>query len=485
MVTMRNSLRKYISLVFIITALFLKAGAYQAEVENISGRDYFPKVKAVIDSAHESIYMSMFVVALQPSHKDSVVYKLCDALIDAKERGVDVKVILDQNIDYYDEEKQIEGKNALAYQYLTKTGIEVYYDNKYKYTHSKAIVIDEKIVIIGSTNWSYSAIEKNNESSVLIESQELAKSLIEEFNKIETEKPVLENTFNEEKAIRIPLPFFTDKNLAGRMITKHDERAFDLYLLMLYNASGKDSINLDFDKYAKDMGIEDMTTTAYRRQIIKTLRKMQKKYKLLEVEFNYAANADVKLLEKDTEKDYLLLPSEYFEYGWNKALTFRAKYCYLINRYMVEEKGSNYWSLSLKSLSDKFHLIPNTITKGMQELRKLNIVDIEYSQREKDMTHSEPSVYKLIGLYSTEEQQKELTVLKKKYGEEKLKKALDFAEVVFKQNDIDAIEQMIKLAEEYGEEKINKAYEILSEKAVDSPKRTLKYAIGVVEGLKE
>jgi len=276
------------------------------------------------------------------------------------------------------------------------------------------------------------------------------------------------------------------------MITKHDERAFDLYLLLLYNAKEKNTIDFNLDKYAKALGNDEMNTTAYRRQIIKSIRKLQKKYKLIQVEFNYADNASVKLLDiniqdkeyKYPEENYFLLPAEYFKYGWDRKLSFAAKYNYLINRYMVNEYKSRFWSMTLKDLSDKFHLIPDTITKGMQELRRLNIIVIEYSARNEDYVHIEPSIYELLGLYSPEEHDKRLKQLAEKYGDEKIKRAVEFAEVVYRQNDIDAIEKVIKLTEEYGEEKIQKAQKILSEKAVDSPKRTLRYGIGIIKGIR-
>jgi phosphatidylserine/phosphatidylglycerophosphate/cardiolipin synthase-like enzyme len=233
----------------IITILTLNQSlrAYQADVEDISNRDYYTKVIEVINNAQKSIHVSMFVVSLRPDQKESVVYQLCNALIDAKKRGVSVRVILDQNVNYYDDQKGIEGKNDEAYKYLSKNGIDVFYDNKNKYTHSKALVIDEKIVIIGSTNWSYSAIEKNNESSVLIRSPELAKSIIARLSNVETEKIVSEILFNKETALKINKVFFEDKELAGRMITKQDERACDLYLLLLYLNNGDREISFDYD----------------------------------------------------------------------------------------------------------------------------------------------------------------------------------------------------------------------------------------------
>ena len=486
---LRNMLSAGLITAFLLLSSVSNIFAYSADVEDISSRDYFPKVKEVIDNAEKSIHMSMFVVSLRPNQKNSVVYKLCDALIDAKKRGVMVRVILDQNVNYYDNKKkgEIEGKNTEAYQYLTKNGIEVFYDNKYEYTHSKALVIDEKIVIIGSTNWSYSAIERNNESSAIIMSPELAKKIIEGFSKIEVEKIVKEIPFNIESAIKIYKTFLEDKELAGRMITKHDERAFDLYLLLLYENEGKKKISFDFDLYAKYLGIDYMKPTAYRRQLSKSLRKLNEVYSLLNVEFRHGHNAIVKLLDIEDESksyqkpadDYFMLPEGYFKYGWNKELSQRAKHCYMINLYMSQEGDGNTWSVSRDDIGEIFNLEIQTISYGMNELRSKNLIDIEYSSIEKGYENRAPAKYRLLELYDPVENEKAIQKLKEKYSDE-FKTARKYAKVVFKENDPVVIEEIINLIQEYPDDIIKKAYKKVGKKAKDNPKRNQRYAVAVI-----
>lgn len=463
--------------------------AYSADVRDISGREYYSAVKEVIDNAQKSIHMSMFVVALRSNQKDSVVYKLCDALIDAKKRGVSVRVILYQNVDFYDKGSgsDVEGKNEEAYNYLNANGIEVFYDNKYKYTHSKTLVIDEKIVVIGSTNWSYSAIERNNESSVLIRSPELAKNIIESFSKIEIEKIVKEIPFNTETAIPIDKDFLEDEKLAGRMITKHDERAFDLCLLLLYQNEGTKKISFDFELYAKHLGIDYMKPRAYRRQISKTLRKLNEVYSLLNVEFRHGHNAIVKLLDIEDESksyqkpedDYFMLPEGYFKYGWNKELSQRAKHCYLINLFMSQERDGKTWSASREEIGKMFSLEIQTISYGMNELRRMNIIDIEYSSIEKGYEKRSPAKYRLLELYDPIENDKAIKKLEEKYGE-KFKRARKYAKVVFKENDPAVIEEIINLILEYPDRIIKAAYKKVGKKAKDNPKRNQRYAVAII-----
>ena len=470
-------------LLFSISNIF----AYTADVKDISSREYYPAVKEVIDKAEKSIHMSMFVVSLRPDQKNSVVYKLCNALIDAKKRGVMVRVIMDQNVNYYDDKKGVEGKNIEAYKYLNKNGVNVFYDNKNKYTHSKALVIDEKIVIIGSTNWSYSAIEKNNESSVLIQSPELAKHIIERFSKIKTEKIVREIPFNTESAIKIDKVFLEDKGLAGRMITKQDERAFDLYLLLLYKNEGKKKISFDFDLYAKYLGMDHMKPVAYRRQLSKSLRKLNEVYRLLEVEFFYGKNARVKLLDieekiklyKSPEDNYFLLPEDYFKYGWNRKLSQRAKHCYMINLYMSQEGNGYSWSFSRADIAEKFELDPWTISYGMNELRSMNLIDIEYSSIEKGYENRSPAKYRLLKIYDPVENEKAIQKLEEKYNK-KFKTARKYAKIVFKENDPVVIEEIINLILEYPDRIVKAAYKKVGRKAKDNPKRNQYYAVAII-----
>ncbi|MFW6130082.1 MAG: phospholipase D-like domain-containing protein [Atribacterota bacterium] len=481
--------------IFIVSVTLSKLLGYSAEVENISGQKYYPAVREVIQKANDSIHMSMFVVSLYPDREDSAVYDLCESLVEAKKRGVDVKVILDQNINFFDDEykNKVEGKNFKAFEYLKKNGIDVNFDDRYTYTHSKALVVDKEIVVIGSTNWSQSALTINNEHSVLIKSPELAESILKSFEEIELASPRISRPIDKKKALAISKVFLESKNLAGRMITKHDERALDLYLLLLYNAKEENNIDFDFDEYAKDLGIEDMKKKAYRRQIIKSLRKLKNRYNIIDVEFHHGKNAKVKLLDinnkdryyKYPEEDYFLLPEKYFKYGWNRSLSLLVKYCYLINRYMVQENKNRFWSMSRKNLAEKFNLHFKTISQGMNELRKLNIIDIEYLGVGEDYETRRPAIYELLGLYSPEEHKRKLKELEEKYGEEKFKDARDFAKVVYRQNDIKAIEEVIKLTEKYGKEQVEEAKEILSKKAVDNPKRTFRYAVGIIRNVRK
>jgi len=97
-----------------------------------------------------------------------------DALIEAQNRGVEVKVVFEKNqITKYSE-----------YQKLKAAGIAVRNDTNPGYMHDKVMIIDGVIVLTGSFNWSMHAEEKNNENLLIIRSLYLAGIYEKEFERI-------------------------------------------------------------------------------------------------------------------------------------------------------------------------------------------------------------------------------------------------------------------------------------------------------------
>ena len=96
--------------------------------------------------------------------------------------------------------------------------------------------------------------------------------------------------------IDVPSTFLTDTQLAPRMLTQQDARAFDTYLLLqrysrqqdqpAESMPGERHLKLDYAQLATDLDMDTHAgATAYRRQLIKTLRKLQARYGLIEVTF--------------------------------------------------------------------------------------------------------------------------------------------------------------------------------------------------------
>lgn len=148
-----------------LTALYF---FYSSEAIPISDSDYFSVVHGQLKSAKSKIHIIMFKMEFYSDYPDSHTNQLLDSLVSAKEKGTDVKVILECGEDFLK-----DFTNRYACEYLKENGISVRYDPEGITTHAKLIIADSA-VILGSTNWNFYSLDRNHETNALIKSIAIA-----------------------------------------------------------------------------------------------------------------------------------------------------------------------------------------------------------------------------------------------------------------------------------------------------------------------
>jgi len=119
-----------------------------------------------ISRANESVHVMIYGFTLD---------HLSKALIDAMKRGVEVEVVIERESAYW---------RGSEHERLLQAGVDVKLDGNPYTMHHKVAIIDGKIVIIGSYNWTWSAENKNDENVVVLMSTSLAESYEKEFQRI-------------------------------------------------------------------------------------------------------------------------------------------------------------------------------------------------------------------------------------------------------------------------------------------------------------
>ncbi len=152
----------------------------------INDRDYYPVAIEKINGAEKSIHMVMYEIRWygNPDTDYHDVSKLGKALVNAHKRGVDVKVIMDDGRGYGFTNPDLVNAAKNWSSYLKSKGVQVKFDWSNQTTHDKLIIIDDKLVIVGSTNWSQSALNYNHEANALIESKEVAEQYENYFDSL-------------------------------------------------------------------------------------------------------------------------------------------------------------------------------------------------------------------------------------------------------------------------------------------------------------
>ncbi len=150
------------------------------DVQVVTDAQYFQVAKKMIQEAKTSVQVMMFEMTYYDEHPNSPSNLLIKELIDAKKRGVKVEVILEVR----EGEDRTTQTNRRTGKMLSEGGVEVIYDPIFKTTHAKLMVADGELSLLGSTNWTYHALTNNNEVCALIRSKEVAKELVDYFNRV-------------------------------------------------------------------------------------------------------------------------------------------------------------------------------------------------------------------------------------------------------------------------------------------------------------
>ncbi len=128
-------------------------------------------VVPLIKQAKQYIYIPTFILTHQA---------VFDALLEAKDRGVVVKVIIDATST---------GVTHSKVGALRKSGVELKTENYAGKMHAKTMIIDDEYLIVGSANFSDSAENKNDENMLIIQNSKFAKLYRDYFEYFWTKIP--------------------------------------------------------------------------------------------------------------------------------------------------------------------------------------------------------------------------------------------------------------------------------------------------------
>jgi phosphatidylserine/phosphatidylglycerophosphate/cardiolipin synthase-like enzyme len=122
-----------------------------------NNRDWLPAALGIIQGATFRLHVVEYEI-----YDDGPVDELLDALADAAGRGVELLVLADDH----------EPESVHALERITTAGGQAHVDSTERTTHNKLVIADDQ-TLVGSTNWSSSSIDENNETDALVSMPEV------------------------------------------------------------------------------------------------------------------------------------------------------------------------------------------------------------------------------------------------------------------------------------------------------------------------
>lgn len=128
--------------------------------------DVYSRLLPVVQGAQESIHFLVFAFTYDD---------LAQIMVDKKQAGLTVRGVF--------ERRNVDAAGSV-YSFLRRGEVDVLIDGNPYNLHHKVIIVDEKIVITGSFNFTKAAQTSNDENLLILHSPEIARLYLAEFEKV-------------------------------------------------------------------------------------------------------------------------------------------------------------------------------------------------------------------------------------------------------------------------------------------------------------
>ncbi len=378
-----------------IVCLIIISFPFYACADILFGESYHKTIHTYLKEADTSITVAMYFIILEPEG-EGPINELVNDLVDAKMRGVQVRVVL--------EDSKLKA-NRLAYEKLRANNIAVYFDTPEHLLHIKGVAIDDRYIFLGSANWSKAAIQDNFEATYFDDSPQDAIAFKKYVDNILVQKKDI--FLPQTKGVFISKDFLLSPELGRRLLKAQAYKQFDLYLLLcrIQQETGKSYFGIDYDSLAKRMGYQDPKDLGeyrneheyYYERIHRSLKRL-KGYGLI----NYKKGKVTLTANIITGKGVPLIaiPFEYWDYGYSDNLSMRAKYIYLICLYEASRSTKYpFWFRSQKDMSELYGISDNTISSALLELEEKRIIEVTRDKpTPPDFSDRKANVYRMLPL---------------------------------------------------------------------------------------
>lgn len=323
--------------------------------------DFLKWFLGAITKAKKSVVVVNYMATLKEGEKGAVA-KVAAALVSAIKRGVQVQVVLEGNK---------LGENYLFWKVLKDAGADCWMDTSVTFIHTKAILIDDKTLCIGSHNITAAALVYHEEISLTTTDAEAIRRFKKELEKYTVQRRSIGDA--PKDGVLLPVTIIEPLVKIKRSIAPN---VYYLYLLLCKLDRGRPmAITIDAEEWAKILELPTHKVSA-RERVTTLLEYMD--LNLGVVSFN-GKNGIVKRRPVPQSKIKILLPDAFWDFGWHHRLSMEALHFYLMGE--VERQTSPnapWWRLKRDEIAKRYGFQKQLVNRAQRELMRFDLLEVLY-----------------------------------------------------------------------------------------------------------
>jgi len=174
---------RWLLAVLLVSASLAQASGGTCELRPVLDQEYLPTLLGLVEGARHRVGVMHFLLFVERGRTKSLV----DALREARQRGVEVRILLEGH------KSGVSERNRRTAALLEAEGMAVGYSGANRMLHSKLVIVDDDAVLVGSSNLTPTSLQENHEANVLVRSSAAAAALWRHFDAV-WERPWKDDT---------------------------------------------------------------------------------------------------------------------------------------------------------------------------------------------------------------------------------------------------------------------------------------------------
>lgn len=437
---------------------------------------------AAIRKAKKRIVVVNYLAAIEHDRRGSAV-RVAKALVAAARRGVKVEVVL---------EGSKFRENMAFYRFLRDAGADVWMDTSLTFIHTKAVLLDDRTLLVGSHNITSPALVSHHELSAAFTGRKPVRDFKKELERMTEQRQRIGGDVCRTGAslsLSMITPREGSKGVAPLVALKRAKapQAYMLYLLLLRLDGGSPKrLAVDAKGWISDLGLAASTASASVR--VETMLSLMDE-KLGLVRFDSKRGMVKRLLPplckgragrgRSEKGELILLPDTFWKYGWHRRLSVDAIHLYLAGE--AERLASPYapwWRLKRDEIASRYGFQKQLVNRAQEELRRAGLLEVIYEvgSAPAGKYARQMNYFRQNPFHDPETRERAIAKVKRRYKKPVFDMALKIATDLMEESDAEKLGALCSLIRNAGPKASRAALARLKGLAPNTTLRTFAYA---------